>query len=75
MSFLEASFSIPQEIVGGRMSQAATNLALSKKLIADVYTNGKLPTVTICADTTNFYDRVAHPYASLCSKCFGMEIF
>ena len=47
---------------------------MSKKLITDISNTIKLPTATICADATNCYDRVAHPYASLCSQYFGMEI-
>ena len=74
MPYLEATSSIPQEIIEGRRSQAATHLVLSKKLIADTSNIRKLPTVTTCADATNYYDRVAHPYASLCSQYFGMEI-
>ena len=58
---------MPQEIIGGRRPQAVAYLALSKKIIADVSNIRKLPTVTMCADATNCYDRVAHPCDSLCS--------
>ena len=34
----------------------------------------KFPAVTICADATNCYDRVAHSFASLCAQCFRLEI-
>ena len=67
MPSLEVSSFMPQEIIGGRRSQAATHLALSNKLIADISNIRKLPTVTVCADVANCYDIVAHPYASLCS--------
>ena len=60
---IEAENAIPMEIIGGRRSQAATHLALDKKLIADIANVRKLPTITICADATNCYDRVAHPFA------------
>jgi len=53
MPRLEAMSSILQEIIGGRRSQAATHLALNKKLIADISNIRKVPTVTICADATN----------------------
>ena len=65
MPSYEALSYTPQEIIGGRRSQGATHLSLSKKLITDVSNTRKLTTVTTCADATNFYDRVAHPYASL----------
>ena len=62
------------EIIGGRQSQAATYLALNKKLIAGIANVRKLPTITICIDVTNCYNRVAYPFASLCAQCFGLEI-
>ena len=34
----------------------------------------KLPIITICADTTNCYNRVAHPFASLCAQYFGLDL-
>ena len=61
MTSLEASSVTPQEIIGSRRSQAATHLALSKKLIVDVSNTKKLSTATTCADDANFYDKVAHP--------------
>ena len=70
---IEAANAIPMEIIGGRRSQAATQLALDKKLIAYIVNAHKLPTITICADATNCYDQVAHPFASLCAQCFGLE--
>ena len=55
-------------------SQAATNLALSKKLIAEMTNTRKLPTTTTCADETNCYNKVSHPCASLCSQRVGLGI-
>ena len=74
MPKIEADNVIPMEVIGGRRSQAATHLALNKKLIADIANVRKLPSVTICADATNCYDRVAHPFASLCAQCFRLEL-
>ena len=74
MPRLEAVSSILQEIMDDRRSQATAHLALNKKLIVDISTIKKVPTVTICAGATNCYDRVAHPYASLCSQYFGLDI-
>ena len=71
---LEEVDAIPVEIIGGRRAQAATHLALSKKLIADIANVRKAPTITVCADATNCYDRVAHLFASLCAQYFGLEI-
>ena len=30
--------------------------------------------ITICADTTNCYDRIAHLFASLCAQYFGLNL-
>ena len=71
---IEAANAIPMEVIGGRKSQAATHLALDKKLIADIANVRKLPIITICADATNCYDRVAHPFASICAQYFRLDI-
>ena len=64
---IETDNDIPIEVVGGRRSQAATHLALNKKLIADIVNICKLPIVTNCANVINYYDRVAYSFASLCT--------
>ena len=71
---LEETGTISMEIIRGRWSQAATHLVLNKKLIADIANMRKLPMITICADATNYYDRVAHLFTSLCAQCFILEI-
>jgi hypothetical protein len=71
---IEAANAIPMEVIGDRRSQAAIYLALDKKLIVDIANVRKLPTITICYDATNCYNRVAHPFASLCAKYFGLDI-
>ena len=74
MPNIEAMNAIPMEVIGGRRSQAATHLALDKKLISDIANVRKLPMITICADATNCYDRVAHPFASLCAQYFRLDL-
>ena len=74
MPNLEAMNVIPMEIIGGRRSQAATHLALDKKLISDITNMRKLPMITICADATNCYDRVVHPFASLYAQYFRLDL-
>ena len=71
---IEAMNAILIEVIGGRQSQAATHLALDKKLISNIANMRKLPMITICADATNCYDRVAHPFASLYIQYFGLEL-
>ena len=71
---LEVANAIPMEVIGGRRAQSATHLELDKKLVADIANVRKLPMITICVDTTNCYDRVAHPFASLCAQYFGLDI-
>ena len=71
---IEAENAIPLEAIGRRRSQAATHLVLNKKLIADIANVRKLPMATTHEDATNFYDRVAHPFASLCAQYFRLEL-
>ena len=65
---IEASDAISMKVIGGRRSQVPTHLVLDKNLIADIANVRKLPMITICADATNCYDRVARPFASLCAQ-------
>ena len=74
MPNIEAMNAIPMEIIGDRRSQAATHLALDKKLISDIANVRKLSMITICADATNCYDRVVHLFASLCTQYFGLNL-
>ena len=74
MPRLDVHNEITCEITGGRRNQSAMHLALNKKLIADIVNVQKLPTVTICDDATNYYDQVAHLFASLCAQYCGLNI-
>ena len=74
LSSIEVAEAIPIEVIGGRRSQAATHLALDKKLISDIANVRKLPTITVYADVTNCYNRIAHPFSSLYMQYFGAEI-
>ena len=71
---LEEMEAMPMEAIGRRRLQAATHLALNRKLIADTSNERKLLTVTICTHATNCYNRVAYPFASLCAQYFRLEI-
>ena len=71
---IEAVNVIPMEVIGGRQSQAATHLALDKKLISDIANVRKLLMITIYTDATNCYDRVTYPFASLCAQYFGLDL-
>ena len=61
MPSLEALSAFLQETIGGITSQAYAHLALSKKLISDIYNTNKLPIAMTCTDATNCHDRLAHP--------------
>ena len=56
MTSLDASSSIPQEIIGGKRSQKATHLDLINNLIEDMSNTAKSPTATKCTDITHYYD-------------------
>ena len=51
-----------------------THLVLDKKLIYDIVNTRKLLTITACTNATNYYDKVAYPFASLYIQYFGAEI-
>ena len=74
LSSIEVVKAILIEIIGRRRSQGVTYLVLVKKLISDIASVRKLPTITVCAIVTNYYKRVAHPFASLYMQYFGAEI-
>ena len=65
---------ILMEIIRERKAQAATHLALDKKLISDIANARKVLLITICTDTSNCSNRVAHVFASACAKYFRVEI-
>ena len=71
---IEIKAAIPIEVIGGRRIQSATHLALNEKLIANIANVRKVPTIMICVDAMNYYDRVAHLFASLRAQYFGLEI-
>ena len=71
---IEAMNAIPMEVIGGKWSQVATHFALDKKLISDIPNMRKLLMITICADATNCYDKVTHPFASLCAQYFRLNL-
>ena len=70
---IEKDSTFPMEVVSGRRSQAATHLALNKKLITDIVNIYKLPMVTIYTEVANCYDRVAYLFASLCTQYFRLD--
>ena len=72
--FLEERNDMPQEIIGGRRTQVAIYLALNKKLIANIASIRKVLTVTIYANARNCYNRVAHPFMSLYSQFFRLDV-
>ena len=65
---LEDYSAMPQSTIGSRISKAYAHLALSKRVIADVSKTKKFSSVAINAYANKCFDRVAHPYASLCGQ-------
>ena len=74
MPRLEEDKIILKEIIGSRRTQAVMHLILNKKLITDIVNIRKLPTITIYADATNCYNRVAYSFTSLCTQYFSLDI-
>lgn len=74
MPNLEASSSVPHEVIGSYCSLSATHLALYKKLISDINNIHKLTFVNMCSDTTNCYYFIAHPFVRMCGQYFGLKL-
>jgi len=74
MSVLEAREQILPEIIDSRRIQVATYLALNKKLITDIASAKKVSIVIIHADEINYSNRVVHPFTSLSSQYFELDI-
>ena len=62
------------EVIGGRRCQSSTHVALNKKLVYDIGSQHKKPAVVVSADTSNFYDRIAHPISSMAYQHFGLQL-
>ena len=62
------------EVIRGRKLQAATHLALDKKLISDVSNARKLLIIAACADATKYCVSMAHPFTSMCAQYLGVEL-
>ena len=62
---IEASNSIPEEIIRDRRGQSFIHMALNKKLVCDIGNQLKKPMVVVSTDATNCYDRIIHLVSSL----------
>ena len=60
LSSIEASNTIPFEVIRGREGQLSIYIALNKKIVYDIGNQHKKPTFVVSTDTSNFYDRIAH---------------
>ena len=69
---LEYRNEIPYEIIGGRRGQSAYYIALNKTLISKNGNIKKKPTIIISVDATNYFNKMAHPFASLTSHHFSL---
>ena len=69
---LEKREVIPFEVVGGKRGQSLLHVALNKKLISDYSNQSKWLIVVVSADTSNYYDYIAHPFASMSNQYFGL---
>ena len=65
---------IPREIIGGRRGISVTQVALNKKLQADIANQNKLPSIIVSADTSNCFDRVAQLTAGMICQHFGLPL-
>ena len=64
---------IPKEIIGGRKGQSAIYVEVDKKLVTDIANQAKTPYTIISIDTSNYFNRVAHPMVALAYTHFRLE--
>ena len=62
------------KIIGGWHKQLAHHIALSKKLISDIGNQMKIPAITISADTTNYFNKMAYPFIALTYRHFSLQL-
>ena len=74
LSSIKERKEIPIEIIGNRRKQSAHHIILEKKLISNISNQIKLPIIMISANTTNCFDRMAHPFAAITCRHFGLQI-
>ena len=69
---IEKKSEIPREIIGRRKSQSAIQIAINKKLLADIANQSRLPYAIVSVDISNYFDRVAHLISALSYSHFGL---
>jgi len=63
---LEKKYYIPQEVIKEQKNQVAILITLTKKLVTDILNQKKTASIVSSADTINYYNKIVHPFASLC---------
>ena len=71
---IEASNTIPFEVIGGRKGQSSIYIALNKKLVYDIGNHYKKPTVMVSIDAFNCYNRIAHSISSMVCQHFRLQL-
>ena len=69
----EARQGIPKEIYGGRKNHEAIEVALNRKLIADILRQKRIPGAVASVDAHTCYDRIAHSAGSLSCQIWDMD--
>ena len=59
---------IPDELFGSRRGRTAIEVAMSRRLIADLSRQRRWPTAIASVDAHTCYDRIVHSIASLCCQ-------
>ena len=66
---------LPDECYGSRAGRKAVDLALNRRLYADISRQRRVPMAIASVDATSCYDRIVHAIASICCQRWGVQVW
>jgi hypothetical protein len=69
----EAQGRIPLEIYGSRKNHEAVEVAINRRLVADLLRQKRIPGAIASVDAESCYDRIAHVAGSLCAQNWDVD--
>ena len=69
---LKAEDIILRETIDSTRGISAIQVALNKKLLADIANKNKLPNIIASVDASNYFNRVAYPIAGMICQYFSL---
>jgi hypothetical protein len=73
MDRAESNHWIPREIYGGRKNHEAIEVAMNRRLLADIARQRRVPLAIASVDAQTCYDRLAHSIASIATQGWQVD--